>query len=204
MDTKLITQYLTCELSYEEFINNLNDDVLNYLDKGYQIAYKNGEISYENYRRSINFSSYYSHIQDIDSSFAKKSDLYDTVYLCMNSLGYNIPFYDKYSKLLSFSTVAIPEYCDSDEASEFIEKEIINKLPTDISDAKRIKLCKQKCKELFHIENKKYPHWVQSSEWPVRNNKPLKYIKRIKKDDLVVFVFEDVDTKEQVLIEQFY
>lgn len=196
-------QYLICEISYEEFINNLNDDVLNYLDEGYQKAYKNGKIHEMTYSRHINFKDYYHFIQNF-SVFDKKSELYNMVYLCMRSLGHEVNFNDKYTKLSIFAINAIPEYCDSEEASEFIEKEIINKLPMDISEEKRVKLCKQKCKELFHIENNKYPRWVQSSEWPVRNNKPLKYIKRIKKDDLVVFVFEDVDTKEQVLIEQFF
>ena len=66
------------------------------------------------------------------------------------------------------------------------------------------KYVKDRCKTLFYLEKKHYPHWVQESEWPIKNGKPLRYIGSKRSGDLVQFIFDEVDTKEQVIIEQYY
>ena len=92
----------------------------------------------------------------------------------------------------------------SDEAGEYIEREIIDKLPIHLSESQRKKYVKDRCKTLFYLEKKHYPHWVQESEWPIKNGKPLRYIGSKRSGDLVQFIFDEIETKKQVIIEQYY
>ena len=69
---------------------------------------------------------------------------------------------------------------------------------------KRKKAAREKIKELFHIEGRKYPRWAQESEWPMGKNSPMKFIRQKQDEDQVLFWFEDVDTGEERVIEQFY
>ena len=66
-------------------------------------------------------------------------------------------------------------------------------------------------KELFHIESNKYPRWIQSPEWPIgENGVPMRFVsqkrKKGKEYETILyteFLFEDVKTGEQRVVEQF-
>ena len=90
------------------------------------------------------------------------------------------------------------------EATLFIEKEIFSKLPLNISKTEKKKFIKNRFKELFHIEWNKYPRWIQSAEWPIRNDTPCKYIKQRKIGEKIQYIFQDINSGEKILIEQFY
>ena len=65
---------------------------------------------------------------------------------------------------------------------------------------------KEEIKNIFNIEKCKYPRWVQSPEWPISDSgKPMRFVKQItdKNTQITRFVFEDVDTKQETIIEQF-
>ena len=192
------------KLQYKEFIVIINENIIKYLNEIYQNKYQKGLIEKEDYINFPNFKSLYDWCISCGGRFFTKATLYDEVYNLMVFINPSIERYLKYDEDHDLATECIPDYLDAEEASVYIDEEIFSKIPSDLSKSQKKKYIMNECKRLFHIENNKYPHWVQSSEWPVRNNKPLKYIKRIKKDDLVIIVFEDVDTKEQVFIEQFY
>ena len=71
---------------------------------------------------------------------------------------------------------------------------------------KQRKLARERIRQEFHIVGNKYPHWIQSPEWPMGEKSPMMYVSRSKgKDpDAVEFHFMDVDTGETRTIEQFY
>ena len=105
----------------------------------------------------------------------------------------------------TFLLSACPSYVGGDaEVEEFLFK-VMSELPADLSKAKRIKLFKEKIKTLFHIEDRKYPAWLQEPEWPFSNGKPMRFVSQASKHrgELYEYTFEDVDTKEQKIIEQF-
>ena len=89
--------------------------------------------------------------------------------------------------------------------------ELLETLPEGLSKAKRAKLYKEKVKELFGIQDKKYPRWVQEAEWPIASSgKPMRFVeqKRAKGKEyamtlLTHYVFEDPDTGEQRVVDQF-
>ena len=100
----------------------------------------------------------------------------------------------------------IPEYIDGQEvAASNILTEILESVPLDIAKSKRIKLAKERVRAAFHIEGRKYPHWIQPAEWPVSNGKPMRYIKTTKVNpEFVQHHFEDVDTGEARIVDDFF
>ena len=116
----------------------------------------------------------------------------------------------------SFSDDVRPEYIGGgDLETERIIGNIIDgiiaSVPVDMPVSKRKKLIKEKIKEAFPCKTKKYPRWVQSEEWQIsESGKPMRFIEQKRKkgkeykDTLhTEFYFEDVDTGEIRIIEQF-
>ena len=101
---------------------------------------------------------------------------------------------------------ACPEYIGSDapEMEELLER-LYRELPENLSKTGKIKLFKQNLKSLFHVEGHKYPRWLQEPEWPLSaTGKPMRFTGQKKiNDDMNVYWFEDVDTKEKKKIIQF-
>lgn len=108
---------------------------------------------------------------------------------------------DRYSFMLH----ACPEYIGGKEVEELcIFEKIYDELPQELSKTKKIKLFREKLKEVFPRAGKGYPMWVQEAEWPVSNGKPMKYIsQKVNMFAISYYTFEDVDTGEQRVIEQF-
>lgn len=116
----------------------------------------------------------------------------------------------------SFSDDVRPEYIGGGDAEaeraigEIIDS-IIASVPEDMPAAKRKKLIKEKIKEAFPCKTKKYPRWVQGEEWPISaGGKPMRFIEQKRKkgkeykDTLhTEFYFEDIDTGEIRIVEQF-
>ena len=95
---------------------------------------------------------------------------------------------------------ACPDYVGGSEADELVDK-----LYNENQNVSK-KQFKEEVKKLFSIENGKYPRWIQSPEWPIsKSGKPMKFAKQItdKNTQITKFVFEDVDTKQETIIEQF-
>ena len=70
---------------------------------------------------------------------------------------------------------------------------------------------KEKIKEAFPCKTKKYPRWVQSEEWQIsEGGKPMRFIEEKRKKGKEYknmlykeYYFEDVDTGEIRIVEQF-
>jgi len=103
-------------------------------------------------------------------------------------------------KKFNFMLDACPEYIGGIAADKFIDK-IYNE-NQNVSK----KQFKEQIKKLFNIEKCKYPRWIQSPEWPIsKSGKPMKFLKQItdKNTQITKFIFEDIDTKQETIIEQF-
>lgn len=204
MDIKqFILDFLSCKISFEEFNAGLNKEVLEYLDEKYVLAHDKGLIPDSSFNDGKTFQALYQRHVKVGLDFWQKSALYRFIYYCMKAEDETLEYKTFYDDLMHLAVKAVPQYLFSEEACIFIEKEIINKLPSDLSKSQKIKIIKEECRKLFYIDGRRYPHWVQSSEWPVRNGKPLRYLRSKRDGELVTYYFEDVDTKEITEIEQF-
>ena len=112
----------------------------------------------------------------------------------------------------SFLLDACPEYIGGVEVEEAgIIEAILDSVPETMPKSKRIKEVKSRIKEAFHVSGIIYPRWVQEAEWPVSpNGKPMKFVKQTRKKGkeyenmlYTLFYFEDVDTGEERIVEQF-
>lgn len=112
----------------------------------------------------------------------------------------NIKVDEKLKKKFDFILDSCPDYVGGNEADKLVD-ELYNE-NQDISK----KQFKEKIKMLFNIEKGKYPRWIQSSEWPISaSGKPMKFVRQVtdKSTQITKFVFEDVDTKQETIIEQY-
>ncbi len=112
----------------------------------------------------------------------------------------------------SFMMDVCPEYIEGHEIDEAgIIEAIIEQVPESLPKAKRKKQIKELIKKEFHIEGTKYPRWVQTGEWPVsKSGNPMRFVEQKRKkgkeyQDMLytIYVFEDSDTLEKRIIEQF-
>ena len=111
----------------------------------------------------------------------------------------------------SFLSDVCPEYIEGHEIDEAgIIEAIVGQVPETLPKSKRKKQIKELIKKEYHLKGK-YPHWVQSGEWPVsKSGKPLRFVEQKRKKGkeyaemlYTQFFFEDVDTGEIRVIDQF-
>ena len=122
----------------------------------------------------------------------------------------NIVMDETLSEKFGFMLDACPEYIGGEEVDEILEN-LLESIPEGLSKTKKVKLYKEQVKAMFHIEKNKYPRWVQSAEWPLgQNNKPMRFIEHNRKKGkeyammmYTEFCFEDIETGEQRVFEQF-
>lgn len=88
---------------------------------------------------------------------------------------------------------------------------IIASIPENLSKTARIKIGKEKIRESFPCKTKKHPYWVQNAEWQISaSGKPMRFIEEKRKKGKEYknmlykeYYFEDVDTGEIRIVEQF-
>ena len=203
-EKKIIYNFISGKLQYKDFLECVNERVFEYLDKIYQNKYQKGLIEKEDYMHFPNFKCLYDWCISCGGGFFSKASLYDEVYNIIVFVDSNVKKYLKYDEDYELALDSIPEYLDGEEACAFIDSEIFSKLPLNLSKIEKKKFIKNKCKELFHIEGNKYPRWIQSAEWPIRNGTPCKYIKQRKIGEKIQYIFQDINSDEEILIEQYY
>jgi len=112
---------------------------------------------------------------------------------------------EEYSKRYVFLLKVQPNWVLIHD-EDFLEDQVISKAPTDLSETKKIKWCKDKIKELFKYDLRP-PRWVQEAEWPILNGKPLVFKGQSKErddDERVYFYFYDPDTQQETTVTQMY
>lgn len=229
---KIILQFVRGEIDFgafyreycrdEAIIRCLEDTVTELGKRGIPVTYdavfradmdaegdvqRNGESHAEIVVPSKHFPTVRSRIDffmNSDCSLVmKRAEIYDLVFSIVAALEPETAYYRKYSEDFRFFLRAVPEYAAGGEAAcDYIEREIVAKIPRGLSEAKRVRLCREMIRQNFHIEGNKYPRWVQSAEWPMSGGMPARYLGFEREGDLVRYHFEDVLTGERIAVEQ--
>lgn len=157
----------------------------------------------QKYRLDSSFETNGYNVEDTLTAFP--SDFYTEIItrnLICDLVEYNYPeikvkrnnFFDKKEKTsleeINLSYIGGPEVDD-----------IVNGILENNSMKKNEK--KKTLKEKFHVMSRKYPRWVQEPEWPASNGTPMRFICQKQTGDLYKYIFEDIITKEQRIVEQF-
>ena len=110
-----------------------------------------------------------------------------------------------YSILYHKISDTVPEYLVSEETS-FIFEKLYEEFPSNLTKSALKKKLKERLATIFYLDGgrRNRPYWVQESEWPVRDGKPLKFIKQKRDGEMVNYYFENVDNGEITIITQYY
>lgn len=209
MEKEIILKFLKGEMSFEEFVKLLDDNMFNYIESLYQQILSDDLLKakymdeyprwdfdrYPVFKKNLDWSL------SLDDVFMKKFSLYSNLYRLFKFFNEKIEYYDKYEYNYYFALDFISQCLLSSETSLLFEP-IIEKIPRDLPKAKKKQIIKDYINQTFDLSKK--PYWAQESEWPVRNGKPCRYIDKKKEGEKVTYYFETIDTKEIVEVEQYY
>ena len=107
-----------------------------------------------------------------------------------------------YQKAVEFADF-IPDWL-SDDAMEYVDENIIAKVPNDLSDKEKKKWIIKKIKETFKFE-KRPPEFAQSGIWPKdKDGNFLVFRKQIEDGEKVTYIFVDPTTKQEYKFEEMY
>ena len=107
-----------------------------------------------------------------------------------------------YQKAVEFADF-IPDWL-SDDAMEYVDENIIAKVPNDLSDKEKKKWIIKKIKETFKYE-KRPPEFAQSGIWPKdKDGNFLVFRKQIEDGEKVTYVFVDPTTKQEYMFEEMF
>lgn len=107
-----------------------------------------------------------------------------------------------YTKSCQYSQV-VPDWLP-DSLTSYVEQNIIEKAPTDLSESDRNKWITNKIKDTFKYE-KKPPIFVQEGSWPQDGDSNfLTFVKQIEDGEKVTYIFTNKKTGEKVEIVEFY
>ena len=111
----------------------------------------------------------------------------------------------RFKDLFNFCLDVSRDIYEGPEVNGFLEA-VLNEYSDIRPKALRIRLAKERIKKEFHVEGNHYPRWIQGPEWPMGKSSPMKFVKSVHKkgSDLVEFIFEDVDTGDIRVVEEFY
>ncbi len=106
--------------------------------------------------------------------------------------------------LYDLLSCACPSYIDGVEVwSSGILEGFAAECPAEWTKSKRQKFVKARIIEAFHLEDKKYPRWLQNPEWPFYNGKPMKYSRTSvkQKNEWYQHHFYDPQTGEERIVD---
>ena len=102
---------------------------------------------------------------------------------------------------------ACPKYIDGSEVwSSGLIEQVVNECSSDWSKAKKIRYIKSRIIDEFHVQDKKYPKWIQNPEWPFANGRPMKFVKTTvkHKNEWYQHHFVDLETGEERIVDDMY
>ena len=110
---------------------------------------------------------------------------------------------ETYLQKARFYSDIIPDWL-SDDAMTYVDQEIIEKTPENLSDKDKKKWIKQRIKETFRYE-KKPPEFAQEGVWPQdEEGNFLVFRKQIEDGEKVIYTFVDPNTKQEYTFEETY
>lgn len=139
-------------------------------------------------------------------SMSGRLNAQDVLELFLQRKGISSVRFKKYSDDYDLILDSQPKYIDAD--TDFIERVILPTGERTKSETKQI--MKERFKELFQF-HKRQPKWIQSPNWPIRNDIPLYFLGQLDIKDCDVFhdngsvyTFIDRETGDIESVKQFY
>lgn len=212
----ILERFLFGEMEIKEFLVylkenvDLQNEIRNLIPEDAKDNYSHAlwkNISISPYRDVSNYDlfEFISKRNKFNLSLGDNLNIFGTLSMFYQFYYPDFPFTTKYSDYYNLYLHVAGDYFEGPEVNARIEQ-IISEYYAIKPKTKQRKLARERIRQEFHIVGNKYPHWIQSPEWPMGEKSPMMYVSRSKgKDpDAVEFHFMDVDTGETRTIEQFY
>lgn len=139
----------------------------------------------------------------LDGSIADNLNIWGTIRAFYHYHHPDFAFTTIYEDRFHLYLDSVHDCFDGPEVSGCVEDIINRALALKTKTAQRA-YAKEEIKKAFHVTDKKRPRWVQGPEWPMGANAPMQFLSQKRVGELTKYWFEDVDTQEKRLVEQFY
>lgn len=110
---------------------------------------------------------------------------------------------NKYRDAFDLYLTVIKDCYDGPEVRH-ITNEIIRNVLEIKTKNQRIKQAKLEVEKQFHVSKRTRPRWMQGPEWPMGIKSPMEFIAQERRNELIRYVFKDVDTHDVRVVEQMY
>lgn len=146
-------------------------------------------------------------LQDIchfDGTLGDDLNVYGTLRNYYSAEHPDLAYTDEYTDRFRLYLDAIGEYLEGPEVNHLISRLVQEAYDAAATKTARRKLAREKLRSAFHIEGRKYPHWIQDAEWPCGVDSPMRFLSQQRQGERTVYRFQDVKTGDIREIEQYY
>ena len=208
-----IEEMLTGQIEMSDFIaqlksdSNLQSAIRNLVP--YEAAHSENHplwkrISFESFQNSnYDFLHFLCKLCQFDGTIGDNLNVWSPIYRVYSYYHPELPYTDKYKQTYSLYLDVIRDCFDGPDVEQMVEKIVLNAMKV-APKSKRLQNAKKEVENQFHITDRKRPRWIQGAEWPMGANSPMKFISQKSRGESVQYLFEDVDTGDGKIIEQFY
>lgn len=138
-----------------------------------------------------------------DGSIADNLNIWGTLRAFYSYHSPDFPFTTIYRDRFDLYLDSIRDCFDGPEVRNCVENIIKQAFALKTKTAQR-KYANEEIKKVFHVADQKRPRWMQGPEWPMGANTPMRFLSQKRTGEVTQYRFEDVDTQQQRLVEQFY
>ena len=110
---------------------------------------------------------------------------------------------DVYQKRFSLYLDAVRSAVDGPEVQNLIHS-IVLKASQEKTKKAQVRAVKDQIAALFPVANLKFPRWIQGSEWPMGEKRPMEFLRQQAGGEAVHYTFRDLDTTEIRVVTQYY
>lgn len=214
----IVVDYVEGRMSFEEFDAILceNEGFVQWFERMIPADWKCHTLATEenNYTPEIlPFSIHQMRIQEAYGlgigSLGHQVNIHSTMKLFMQEVFPEIEIHPLFpnEEIYKLSLSACPDYIDGTEIRQNkVIENIVNECDKNWPRTRKIKHIKERIKEVFHIDGRKHPQWIQQPEWPMSNARPMKFVKTTAKVKYEWYQhhFVDVDTGEERIVDDMH
>ena len=110
---------------------------------------------------------------------------------------------DVYQKRFSLYLDAVRSAVDGPEVQNLIHS-IVLKASQEKTKKAQVRAVKDQIAALFPVANLKFPRWIQGSEWPMGEKRPMEFLHQQADGEAVHYTFRDLDTPKIRVVTQYY
>lgn len=143
------------------------------------------------------------HLHKFDLSIPDNLDIWGSIGCFYEYLHPEVELTNTYHDAFVLYLSAVMDCFDGPEVIHLVLK-VIQDACGQPTKKKRLEYAKSEIRSLFHVVGTGRPRWIQGPEWPMGKYSPMQYVSKKNRGEVVLYLFQDVDTGEVRTVEQYY